>query len=156
MLANNAEIQAGSPPASRGKVRFLTLEGLDGRTVAARRAAQLAKGFEAELGGTLTATQRLAVEQASALAAIAEDAQARRLAGDMAISLEDLVRATNAATRAVKALGIKPAAAAPAPPSLASWAQQAAPPRPDEGHGRDEDAGGHPNVSPSEPSSEDA
>jgi hypothetical protein len=120
MLPNNPEIPADRPQIIRGKVRFLTLEGLDGRTIAARRAAQLAKGFEAELGGTLSATQRLAVEQASALAAIAEDAQARRLAGDMTVSLEDLVRATNAATRAVKALNIKPAAPA-SPPSLRAY-----------------------------------
>jgi hypothetical protein len=41
-------MQAEAGPVARGKVRFLTLEGLDGRTIAARRAAQLAKGFEAE------------------------------------------------------------------------------------------------------------
>jgi hypothetical protein len=134
MLANNAEMPAGSPAVGRGKVRFLTLEGLDGRTIAARRAAQLAKGFEAELGGTLSATQRLAVEQASALAAIAEDAQARRLAGDMTISLEDLVRATNAATRAVRALNIQPAAAPTPPASPAEYLASRGPPSDTEVH----------------------
>jgi len=39
------------------------------------------------------------------------------LAGDAAISLEDLVRLDNLAIRATKALGIKPAAA-PKPPSI--------------------------------------
>jgi hypothetical protein len=154
MLENCPEIRADCPPIARGKARLLTLEGLDGRTVAARRAAQLAKGFEAELGGTLSATQRLAVEQASALAAIAEDAQARRLAGDMTISLEDLVRATNAATRAVRQLGIKAASAATPPPSLSAWAQQAVPPRPQEDCERDEGDEGVSDASPSEPTSE--
>jgi hypothetical protein len=51
---------------------------------------------------------------------------------DRTISLEDLLRATNAATRAVRQLGIKAPAAATPPPSLAAWAQQAAPPRPQE------------------------
>jgi hypothetical protein len=105
MLANNAEMPAEHPPVFRGKARLLTLDGMDGRTVAARRARELARGFEAELGGTLTPTQRIAIERAAALTAIAEDAQARRLAGDLAISLEDVVRTTNASTRAVRQLG---------------------------------------------------
>jgi hypothetical protein len=46
--------------------------------------------------------------------------QARRLGGDLTISLEDVVRTTNASTRAVRALGIKPTAAAP-PPSLRDY-----------------------------------
>jgi hypothetical protein len=122
MLANNAEVPAESPPVARGKVRLLTLEAMDGRTVAARRARELARGFEAELGRTLSSTQRLAVERAAALVAIAEDAQARRLAGDPAVSLEDLVRVDNAAQRAVRQLGIKaPGVAAPAPLSPAAY-----------------------------------
>jgi hypothetical protein len=92
--------------------------GRRGSTVAARRAAELAKGFEAELGGSLTASQRLAIERAAALVALAEDAKARRLAGDERISLDDVVRVDGAAARAVKALGIK-AAGAPKPPTLA-------------------------------------
>lgn len=129
MLANNAEILAGSPPSREGKVRFLTLQGLDGRTVAAKRARELAQCFEAELGGALTATQRVAVERAAPLTAIAEDAKARRLSGDMAITLEDVVRTDNAARRAVKELGLgtKSASATP-PPSLSAWAQAPAPP----------------------------
>jgi hypothetical protein len=82
MLANRTEIHADHRPVAGGKQRFCTIGSLDQRTIAARRATKLAKGFTAELtmsGGVLTATQRLAVEQASALAAIAEDAQARRL-----------------------------------------------------------------------------
>jgi hypothetical protein len=121
ILANDAELQAGNSPVTRGKARFLTLEGLDGRTVAARRATRLAKGFEAELGGVLTATQRVAVERAAALTALAEDAKARRLSGDMAITLEDVVRTDNAAARAVRQLGIRPASPAPAPPTLAQY-----------------------------------
>jgi hypothetical protein len=86
-----------------------SLESLDGRTVGARRARELARGFQAELGGTVSATQRFAIERAAALVALAEDARARRLAGDLGVSLEDVVRTDNAAARAVKALGIKPA-----------------------------------------------
>jgi thioesterase domain-containing protein len=137
MLANNAEMTAGSPPLGRGKARLLTLDAIDGRTIAARRARELARGFEAELGGSLSVSRRLAVERAAALVAIAEDAQARRLASDPAVSLEDLVRIDNTAVRAVRLLGLKPTPAASTPPSLAAWAQQAAPPRPQGGR-RDE------------------
>jgi hypothetical protein len=120
MLANHTEIHAESSPVARGKARLLTLDAMDGRTIAARRARELARGFVAELGGSLTVSRRLAVERAAALTAIAEDCQARRLKGDTNISLEDLVRATNAATRAVKALNIKPPAPA-SPPSLRAY-----------------------------------
>jgi hypothetical protein len=120
MLANRAEIPAKSPPLPCGKQRLRTIESLDGRTIAARRARELAQAFQAEFGGTVSATQRFAIERAAALVALAEDAKARRLAGEMAVSLEDIVRTDNAAARAVKALG-KPGAAIPAPPTPAEY-----------------------------------
>jgi hypothetical protein len=121
MLANNTELLAESPPSRQGKVRLCTIASLDGRTIAARRARELVAAFEAELGGVLTAGQRLAVERAAQLVALAEDARSRRLGGDMAVSLEDLVRVDNAASRAVRQLRIG-AAAAPAPsPSPADY-----------------------------------
>jgi hypothetical protein len=118
MLANRGEIPVESPPPPRRKQRLCTIESLDGRTIAARRARELARGFAAELGGSVTASQRLAIERAAALVALAEDARARRLAGDTAVSLEDIVRTDNAAARAVKALG-KSGAQIPAPPTPA-------------------------------------
>jgi hypothetical protein len=126
MLINSAEIPSASPPTARGKQRLCTIESLDGRTIAARRARELAQGFQAELGVALTATQRLAVERAAVLVALAEDTKARRLAGDIGISLDDVVRVDNAAARAVKALGIKPGAA-PKPPSIHEYVRGLAP-----------------------------
>jgi hypothetical protein len=98
------QISAESTPV---RSRLRTISDLDGRTRAARRARDLAAAFAADLGGTLTAAQRLAVDRAAALCALAEDARARRLAGDTTISLEDVVRVDNAAQRAVRMLGIK-------------------------------------------------
>jgi hypothetical protein len=118
MLAYPAHIQAGNRTETSGIMRLRTIDGLDGRTVAARRARELAKSFEAELDGTITASRRLAVERAAALVALAEDAKARRRAGDQSVTLDDVVRVDGAAARAVKALGIK-AAGAPKPPTLA-------------------------------------
>jgi hypothetical protein len=110
MLASRAEIPTECTPPRGRKHRLFTVSALDGRTVAARRAKELAAGFAAELGSTITATQRFAIERAAALVALSEDAKARRLSGDPTISLEDLIRVDNAAGRAVKALGIKPGA----------------------------------------------
>lgn len=110
MDANTALMQVGSKadpqPKATGKTRLMTLVHLDGRTIAARRATALAKMFAAELG-EVTPALRIRVETAAALTAIAEDCQTRRLAGDPAITLDDLVRAVSAARRAVRDLGIK-------------------------------------------------
>jgi hypothetical protein len=90
------------------KARLLTLGHLDRRTRASRRAAALAEGFAAEIGGQITDSLRIRIETAAALSVIAEDAQTRRLAGDSSISLDDLVRAASAARRALRDIGIKP------------------------------------------------
>jgi hypothetical protein len=110
MQPHTAEIaavfDADARPKPAGKVRLKTLRALDGRTVAARRAAALAEMFAVELGGQLTEAQLVAVQNAAALQAIAEDCQMRRLAGDTDVSLDDLVRAVSAARRAARDLGI--------------------------------------------------
>ena len=70
----------------------------------------------------------MAVDTAAALVAISEDAQARRLAGDDGVSVDDAIRAASAARRAVRDLGIGKARK-PDAPSLADYlARDAAPP----------------------------
>jgi hypothetical protein len=149
MQAAAEQIPAVRSPVTRRKAQLCTLSALDGRTVAARRARELARGFEAELGGTATASRRFAIERAAALVALAEDAKARRLAGDQSVTLEDIVRIDNSAARAVRALGIKPNAQ-PRQQSLAEYLKSLAPapavapsapaapeqPAADEAHGR--------------------
>jgi hypothetical protein len=98
-----AEIAADPVPTIRGKQRLQTLAHLDQRTRASRRAHELVAAFEAEIGSKITTSQRLAIERAAMLTAIAEDAKARRLAGE-AISINDIVRADGAAHRALKAV----------------------------------------------------
>jgi hypothetical protein len=121
MLANNAEMPTRSSPSREGKRRLFTIDHLDGRTIAARRARELMATFSAGLGGTLTAGQSLAIGRAAQLVALAEDARARRLDGDMTVTLEDLVRIDNSASRAVRQLGIPEAAAPTTPPSLRDY-----------------------------------
>jgi hypothetical protein len=109
MHAVTAEKLANSAPEGGPKLRLLGLHNLDGRTVAARRAASLTAAFTQELGGELSVSQAAAVERAAMLVTIAQDARARRLASDESISLEDLVRVDAAADRAVRRLGFKAA-----------------------------------------------
>jgi hypothetical protein len=100
-----AEIGAGCAPSSRQKERLCTLASLDGRTRASKRARELVATFEAELDTSITSRQRLTIERGATQTTLAEDAQARRLAGDQDVTLEDLVRIDDSAQRAVKALG---------------------------------------------------
>jgi hypothetical protein len=92
------------------KLQLLTIDALDGRTLSARRARDLAASFEAEIGGTITAMRRREIARAAMLCAVAEDLQVRRLRGEP-VSVNDLVRVDGAATRAVRALSVKPAEA---------------------------------------------
>jgi hypothetical protein len=59
------------------------------------------------------------VEAAAMLAAIAEDAQARRLAGDPGVTINDVVRADGAARRAVRDLALPDERAEPPAKTLA-------------------------------------
>jgi hypothetical protein len=110
MLENNAADARETAPrragAYRTKRRLQTIAALDQRTHAARRIAALVGMWSAQLGGKLTTAQRVAVERAAGLVALAEDARVRRLSGDLSISLQDAVRLENVASRAVAALGL--------------------------------------------------
>ena len=121
MQSNTAQMPARSAPVAPRKPQLCTLETLDGRTVAARRANELAAAFERDMGAAGTmASGKLAARRAAVLTAVAEDVAARRLAGDAAVSVDDVVRSDGVASRAVRALNIKPAASArprlPLPP----------------------------------------
>jgi hypothetical protein len=84
------------------------VHGVDGRSVLMRRRRDLIAIFVDALGGegALSAAGMLSVTRAADAVAIAEDHRARALRGEPVV-LDDLVRLENAASRAVKALGIK-------------------------------------------------
>ena len=107
MTANAAEVQTQPGIIRRRQARYRKLSDVDGRTRSGRRARELAKQFEAALGGadSLTDGQRLAVSRASVMTAIAEDARLRRLSGEPT-NLDDLVRLDRVAAQAVRSLGI--------------------------------------------------
>jgi hypothetical protein len=137
MLANDAQMRVDMTDHIRRKQGLRTIDDLDQRTKGAKRVAELIDTFGAELtkaGRALGPTEIASIRNAALLTALAEDAQARRLAGDFSVSLEDIVRTTNAARRAVKELGIKRAPTTP-PPSLREYvASRSAPPADDKSH----------------------
>jgi hypothetical protein len=87
------------------KVRLVCLEDLDGRRTASRRAYELIAAFEADLGGKLTLADRLAVRRAAMLSALAEHEASRQMAGE-ATDIDQVVRLSNAARRAVADLNL--------------------------------------------------
>jgi hypothetical protein len=98
--------QSADRPPSRGGI-------LDGRTQTARRRREMIDVYTAALGGpaALSEGQQIDIRKAAELTALAEQARARAMregfadAGD----LSSLVRLEGAASRAVRALGIKAA-----------------------------------------------
>jgi hypothetical protein len=77
------------------------------RTRGGKRAAALVKQFMQELGlADPTPVQRLAIERAACLQALAEDTLLRKVGGDTAITSDELIRIDHAAERALKAIGI--------------------------------------------------
>jgi hypothetical protein len=59
-----------------------SIDDLDGRTHAARRARQLIGAIEEDLGGDLTVSQRQLAQHAAILGAMLEDAATRWLSGE--------------------------------------------------------------------------
>lgn len=82
--------------------QVLTLADLDGRSRPARQAKRLVTAFTSALGGAVEPHQRVAIQRAAELVAIAEQTRALHLVGKA--TAEDVVRVDNVANRAVKAL----------------------------------------------------
>jgi hypothetical protein len=104
-------MQAGSARSTRKlppKLRLLTLDALDHRTLAARFARDLLRAITSDLGGeeALTAAQRELAQRAALLGAMCGDYEARWLSGDP-IPLTDLLASVNVQRRCLSALGME-------------------------------------------------
>lgn len=100
------EIPADASPIDARPPRLARPLRLDGRTRPAKAAKAHRASLMAALGGTATPAQALVVDRAAMLLAIAEDARARRLAGDSGTSLDDIVRMDGAIRRCLRELGL--------------------------------------------------
>jgi hypothetical protein len=110
MLQNSGAVtavtRASSAGGRRGKTRLKTLDQIDQRTRSARRTRELIALWTKALGGVVTPVQAMAITHAAACQALCEDLQARALSGDMTITPEQVVKVSNVAQRAIRALNL--------------------------------------------------
>lgn len=101
--ADTPSIESGN-----GKLRLLTLNSLDGRTAASRRARDLIAEIESDLGGSdcLSAGQRQLVQRAAVLGALIESYEATWLAGKKT-PIETYLSTINAQRRVLTTLGLE-------------------------------------------------
>jgi hypothetical protein len=96
------------PKTRGGKVRLRSLSDLDGRTVAAKRAAELVAELVRDLGGReqLSAALWELVKRVAVCGALAEDAEVGWLQ-DGKIDVNDYTRIINAQRRLLATIGIE-------------------------------------------------
>ncbi len=118
-----SEDTAQLPP---GKIRLLTLDALDGRTLAARRAREVVQSIESDLGGAdhLTEAERQIVRRAAVLAVVCESAEAHWLSGGE-IDLGTHNATANTLRRLFESVGMQ-RRSRDVTPSLASYIEGAA------------------------------
>lgn len=104
----SAQSGADPPQLPAGKLRLLTLDHLDGRTAAARRARELIDAIELDLGGAdrLSEGSRQLVQRAAILGTFIESCEARWLGGT-AVDLADYLAAINSQRRVLATLGLE-------------------------------------------------
>ena len=111
MAADGVQMHArstGDPPPKAGKARLLTLADLDHRTTAARRAHDLIESIHTDLGGVdrLATGEQQIVQRAALIGTMAEDVEARWLAGQ-SIDPNILCVLANAQRRLFETLGLE-------------------------------------------------
>jgi hypothetical protein len=91
-----------------GKLRLHTLDDLDGRTMAAKRARDLVDGLVEDAGGAdeVTVGQQQLIQRAACLGAYAEDIETRWLAG-AEIDAREFAAIVNTQRRVLVAVGLQ-------------------------------------------------
>jgi hypothetical protein len=120
----------GAPRTRQGKVRLRSLDDLDNRTAAARRARDLVADLESDLGGGdgLPVGLRELIKRAAMLGAIVEDCEVRWLER-RPVDLAEYLSAVNAQRRVLATIGLDRRPRDVTPDPLA-YAQQRAEGRP--------------------------
>jgi hypothetical protein len=80
---------------------------IDGRGRTGRRRSAIARALEAELGAEATEGERFGIARAASLLCLAEECTAKRLAGDLTISIDEIIRLSGEARRALRDLGLR-------------------------------------------------
>jgi hypothetical protein len=110
---------------SGGKLKLVTLDALDGRTFAVKKAKKLVADISADLGGDdqLTAGARELVQHAAILGSMIESAETEWLSGKP-VDIPNLLSSINAQRRTLLALGIERRVARDITPTLADIARE--------------------------------
>ena len=112
MVATTAQIDARSPATapqkSTGRVRLLSLDRLDGRTIACRRARELVSSIQADLGGSdqISEGTKQLTRRAAVLGVYIENCEAQWLAGQE-VALGDYLSAINSQRRVLSTIGLE-------------------------------------------------
>ena len=95
-------------PSLGSKVRLLTMKSLDGRTLAARRAKQLLRAIESDLGGEayLSEGEKQLAQRAAVLGAFIESCEAAWLGGAQ-VELAEYLAAINSQRRVLATIGLQ-------------------------------------------------
>jgi hypothetical protein len=106
----------------KGKMRLITLDHIDGRTAAAKRARELMATIEADLGGAdrLSEGSRQLVQRAAVLGTFIENCEAMWLAGET-VELADYLAAINSQRRVLTTIGLERRAKGVAEMSLSDY-----------------------------------
>jgi hypothetical protein len=101
-------LEAGHRAEDGEKARLLTLDHLDGRTLAVRRVRQVEGEIASDLGGPegLSEAQRALARRAAVLSAVLEDSEARWALGQ-GVDLQGYLAAVNALRRVLATLGLE-------------------------------------------------
>ena len=106
----HSDATATSPVTTqtRGKMRLLTLDHIDGRTAAAKRARDLMESIEQDLGGAdrLSEGSRQLVQRAAVLGTFIESCEASWLSGET-VELADYLAAINSQRRVLQTIGLE-------------------------------------------------
>jgi hypothetical protein len=124
---------SGRQRKGRQLVRLKTLDALDSRTLAARRAQALVADLESDLGGpdNVTVAERQIVQHAGVLGAVIEHQEALWLAGDE-VDETALLAAVNCQRRLLETVGLQ-RRARDVTPNIATYSRA---PVPDDGGGK--------------------
>ena len=124
MPSRNLTIDSDSLTPS-GKFRLATLDALDGRTLAARRAKNQIAALENDLGGrdNLNVRERMLIRDVAFLDTFIEDCASRYIGGQ-SISVSDWTIAINAKRRILAMFGLE---GGPAPGNVTPQPEELAP-----------------------------
>ena len=100
------EMESRHSPRNDEKVSLLTLDNLDGRTLAVRRIKELETQIMTDMGDDLTEAQRSLLRRAVVLSALLDDQEARWVDGTP-FELNEYLSATNVLRRLLSTLGLE-------------------------------------------------